>query len=108
MAGSDYVTQVLKKDLGKLQKQLITVVARCESNPASELCDLHSEMSAKHKSLSNTEFCTWLEKAAIKEKALIKHQSDLSNGKDQKNWDKRLEIETNISDLNNAIWRLSR
>lgn len=106
MRKSEFVVSVLKRELAKLEKQLIAVKAKCDDNPASELFELLKEAKTRFDSGEDRfspEFLKWVNESAAKETKLRKQMKSEANGGTQKHWDKRLEIETHIGELNNAI-----
>ncbi len=111
MASNSYAVNVLQLKLTALQNRLKTVLADIDYCPAMELVALRTEVMEKINSFDDKcapELMKWMEEASQKEKRLRKQMIEATPAKDKKLWDKRLEIETNIADLQSAIYRLSR
>jgi len=107
MVKDPYAVDVLQRELNKLNSKLIGVVAKCESNPASELIELMEQARIKisqFPDITDPKLMKWLTEAAKKEKRLKKEMDPIAN---KKNWDNRFKIETQRGDISNAIFKLS-
>ncbi|GIC77668.1 hypothetical protein [Moritella sp. F3] len=107
MAKNSYATEVLNRELNKLEKSLTGVISKCKACPASEFLELMEEVRVKLNCCSdrtNPEFVEWMIEAGKKEKRLKK---EMTPGSSEKHWDRRHKIETQIIEINSAISRLN-
>lgn len=104
-----FTRKLLEQKISALKKKKQKLEDKCNEDPFTELTNLRNkahELINDMSLRSTAEFRDFFEGAAAKEKRLKKRINEQLKGGDQKYWDQVIEIESQIRELHNAIYRL--
>lgn len=105
-----FVKTILDNEAARLNNRLEKIKQLEHKSPAIEFIELQQELKVKlqDKNLDrlSPEFQSWVASAAKKEKTLKRKMKTLSSDS-QKRWDERFLIESQLREIESAVWRLN-